>query len=319
MSWKKTLTISTLLAGATAVGIHLLNKAIHVSATIEHMLNPVSETYYNWKFGKIYYEKVGSGKPILLIHDLNTCSSSYEWEIIAEYLSKKRTVYTLDLLGCGRSEKPNLTYTNYFYVQMIHDFIKNVIKSKCDIAVTGQSCSFVLGACQNDKDIIDNVVMINPADIDTMLKIPGKRSKTVTKLLLLPLIGTLLYNILVRKENIEKIFKESYFFDKSKIRHDQIQTYYETAHCGNASSKYLFASLSGKYLTANMHLYLKGLSNSIFIITGDEEKEKYIAENYKKILPSIEIFSIPNTKQLPQLEAPKKLYQQILLSLNMEE
>ena len=319
MSWKKTLTISTLLAGATGVGIHLLNKAIHVSATIEHMLNPVSETYYNWKFGKIYYEKVGSGKPILLIHDLNTFSSSYEWEIIAEYLSKKRTVYTLDLLGCGRSEKPNLTYTNYFYVQMIHDFIKNIIKSKCDVAVTGQSCSFVLGACQNDKDIIDNVVMINPTDIDTMLKIPGKRSKTVTKLILLPLIGTLLYNILVRKENIEKIFKESYFYDKGKIKHDQIQTYYETAHFGNASSKYLFASLSGKYLTANMYLYLKGLSNSIFIITGDEEKEKYIAENYKKILPSIEIFSIPNTKQLPQLEAPKKLYQQILLSLNIEE
>lgn len=319
MSWKKTLTISTLLAGATAVGIHLLNKAIHVSATIEHMLNPVSETYYNWKFGKIYYEKVGSGKPILLIHDLNTFSSSYEWELIAEYLSKKRTVYTLDLLGCGRSEKPNLTYTNYFYVQMIHDFIKNIIKSKCDVAVTGQSCSFVLGACQNDKDIIDNVVMINPTDIDTMLKIPGKRSKTVTKLILLPLIGTLLYNILVRKENIEKIFKESYFYDKGKIKHDQIQTYYETAHFGNASSKYLFASLSGKYLTANMYLYLKGLSNSIFIITGDEEKEKYIAENYKKILPSIEIFSIPNTKQLPQLEAPKKLYQQILLSLNIEE
>lgn len=319
MSWKKVLTITTMLAGTTAIGIHLLNKAIHVSATIEHLLNPVSETYYNWKFGKIYYKKEGNGSPILLIHDLNTYSSSYEWESIAEYLAKDKTVYTLDLAGCGRSEKPNLTYTNYFYIQLVNDFINNIIKQKCDIVVTGQSCSFVLGACQNYKGNIGNVILINPEDINKAAQIPGSRSKMVTKLILLPLIGTLLYNILFRKENIERLFRECFYFDKSKIKHDEIQTYYETAHYGNSTSKYLFASQSGKYLTANMNLYLKDLSNSIFIITGCDEKEKEVAKSYKQLLPSIEVFSISNTKYLPHLEAPEKIYQQILLCLNIEE
>ena len=57
--------------------------------------------------GNIYYTKCGSGKPLLLIHDLHFASSGYEWESIREQLSRSYTVYTLDLLGCGRSEKPN--------------------------------------------------------------------------------------------------------------------------------------------------------------------------------------------------------------------
>ncbi len=318
MSWKKVLTITTVLAGAASVGIHLINKAIYVSATIDHLLKPKTESYYDWKFGKIFYTKQGQGDPVLLIHDLNTLSSEYEWKNIVKMLSKSRTVYTLDLLGCGRSEKPNLTYTNYLYVQLINDFIKNIIKEKSDVVVTGQSSSFILGTCQNNREMINNIVMINPADIYTTAHIPTNRSRMLTKLILLPLVGTLLYNILVRKDNIEKRFREQYFFDKSKIRHEDIMTYYETAHYGNSSSKYLFASLSGNYLTANVMLYLKNLSNSIFIITGMDEKSKREAEEYQKLLPSIEIFFLPETGYLPQLETPDRLLEQIKICLNME-
>ena len=108
MSWKKALTITTILTGATSVGIHLINKAIHISATIDHLLSSSSETYYDWKFGKIFYTKQGQGTPLLLVHDLTTSSSEYEWKNVIKTLAKTRTVYSLDLLGCGRSDKPNL-------------------------------------------------------------------------------------------------------------------------------------------------------------------------------------------------------------------
>ena len=184
--------------------------------------------------------------------------------------------------------------------------------------VTGQSSSFILGACQNNREIIGNIIMINPADIYTTAHIPTNSSRILTKLILLPLVGTLLYNILVRKDNIEKRFREQYFSDKSKIKHEDIMTYYEAAHYENPSSKYLFASLSGNYLTANVMLYLKDLSNSIFIITGADERSKSEAEEYQKLLPSIEIFSLQEAGYLPQLETPDRLLEQIKICLNIE-
>lgn len=52
--------------------------------------------------------KTGTGKPILLIHDTDSGASGEEWAKVAKKLAKNNTVYTIDLLGCGRSDKPSI-------------------------------------------------------------------------------------------------------------------------------------------------------------------------------------------------------------------
>ena len=135
MNWKKKLaTYASLTVLATFI-IHIINKLIYFMSTIDNLLGRKEGLYYEWRFGKIFYTKEGTGKPILLIHDLSACSSEYEWNRIVSDLSKTNTVYTLDLLGCGKSDKPNFTYTNFLYVQLVTDFINNVIGEKADVIV----------------------------------------------------------------------------------------------------------------------------------------------------------------------------------------
>ena len=110
MSWKKKLAAGASLAALGTVTIHLINKFIFLSATVGDLLGNPPGTWYDWKFGKVYYTKQGDGAPLLLIHDLSVCSSGYEWKKAAPLLAKTNTVYVIDLPGCGRSEKPNLTY-----------------------------------------------------------------------------------------------------------------------------------------------------------------------------------------------------------------
>ena len=108
MSWKTKLAAGTALLGLSTLTIHMINKFVYFSATLDNLLSNPSGSYYEWKFGKIYYIKKGDGKPLLLIHDLTTSSSAYEWNKVIDKFSKTNTVYCLDLLGCGRSDKPNL-------------------------------------------------------------------------------------------------------------------------------------------------------------------------------------------------------------------
>ena len=144
---KKQVRNFLLLTTLTTISIYGINKAISVSSSMKNLLKTERGKFFNWRYGNIYYTKQGKGTPLLLIHDLNPASSSYEWEKIAKHLAKHHTVYKLDLLGCGRSEKPNMTYSNYLYVQLITDFIKNIIGAKADIISTGESSSFTLLAC----------------------------------------------------------------------------------------------------------------------------------------------------------------------------
>ena len=126
---KRLITLAALATTTTAI-IHIANKVVAASAGLKEMLDTNGKNYYHWRFGDIYYTRKGKGSPILLIHDMLPGGSGYEWSRIEDDLALEHTVYNIDLPGCGRSEKPGMTYTNYVYVQSICDFIKNVIGEK---------------------------------------------------------------------------------------------------------------------------------------------------------------------------------------------
>lgn len=171
----------------------------------------------------------------------------------------------IDLPGCGRSDKLNITYTNYMFVQLVQDFIKHVIGEKSSIIVTGESCSFVVGACQTDPSLIDEMIFVNPKDIKELGRIPGKRSKTLTWMINTPVFGTFLYNMLVKEDHIESLFRKEYFFHPENVTSEMIKTYYESSHSGGAISKYLLSSQMGHYTTVNLKHCLSSINNSIYI------------------------------------------------------
>ena len=96
----KLLTLLILSSGAAAATA-LINKAIKLSATSRNVLEEPEALCYKWRLGNIHYTKTGTGKPILLVHDLAPASSGFEWKNLVGKLSETYTVYTIDLLGFG--------------------------------------------------------------------------------------------------------------------------------------------------------------------------------------------------------------------------
>lgn len=314
---KKKLRAFTILTALSAVTIHAINKCIYYLSTIDNLLHKDTGNYYEWRFGKIHYEKSGTGKPLLLIHDLSPESCSFEWSHTIDTLSKNHTVYAIDLLGCGASDKPILTYTNFLYVQMITDFIKNVIKEPADLIATGSSAPLAVMTCVADKDIIDKMLFVNPDSLGEQAKIPTKRTRLLRCFINMPLIGTLLYNILFSKKSLSFHFESEYYYDVSKLDERVLKTYHEASHSDKLHSRYLFASIKGHYTKVNLCPFLPEFTHSIFILNGAGNPLYYEhAKQYQKLLPSIEIIPIQHTKFLPQLEAPKDFCEQVEILLD---
>lgn len=312
----KLLTISILFTLATGI-IYIINKIIFATAVLKDLLKSNADNYYNWRLGKLYYKKKGKGTPLLLIHDLTVYSSAYEWNKVINKLAETHTVYAVDLLGCGRSEKPKLTYTNYLYVQMISDFIKNVIHEKADVVASGYSSSFVVLSCNNESELFRNLILINPPALGTLNKVPGKRSKLFKFLLEIPVFGTLVYNMRTCQSNVQLLFTEKYFYNPFSISPELIDTYYEAAHKGASNSKYLFSSIIGCYTNNSINHALKNIDQSITILNGEgEHNAEEISAAYIEINPSIESATINQAKHLPQLETPDTFVETINIYLS---
>lgn len=318
MNRKSKIITAASLTATSVFGIYLINKVITNLATVKNSLDKSEGNYFDWRFGKIYYKKVGKGKPILLIHDLSAVSSSYEWHKIIKELSKTNTVYAIDLLGCGCSDKPNLIYTNYLFVQLVTDFIKKVIGQKTDVIVSGEASSIIFMACKNDESIIGKIIAISPASLTKINKMPSKRTKTVKHLIDTPVIGTFIYNMCVSKKRISSYLNKA-FYDSSKIDIKEITARSEASHLGNRNSKYLFSSQKGKYINTNILHNLEKIDNSIYMISGEAHDEnKLIIDQYLDFNPSIEAYYIEACGSMPQLEKPEDLLDQIHIFLETE-
>lgn len=286
-----------------------VNKLLFITSTIKeaHNRNPKSKIY-DWRFGKIHYTKCGKGTPLLLIHDFIPGSSDYEWQEMIKPLSKTHTVYTLDLLGFGHSEKPAITYTNYLYVQLITDFIKNIIGRRCDIITSGGSASVAIMACRLDESLFNRMMLISPDALTTTAKIPTKRTKTLKFILELPIIGTFLYNMLVNYIQIKIDLKKNYFSNPYQVTPKLIDAYTEASQFYGANSRYVYSSLKGNYINFSISHALSEINNSIYLINGaDTTSYKQIAKEYQQQNASIETNVIYHAKHFPQLENPSGL------------
>lgn len=302
------------LSSITAGTIYVINRTINLLANAKSALTDVNAAKYEWRFGNIFYTKQGEGKPVLLVHELSCGGSDLEWnKIISEY-SKTNTVYTIDLLGCGRSDKPAFTYTNFLYVQMITDFVKNVIGKRTDVVCSGASSKFVIMACYNDDTLFDKIAIINPESI--VLNSSMATNKKLTKLLIeMPLIGTTVFNICNSKSSYRKLADREYF--SKRVSSKEVKHFYDASHYGTMTSKYLFASISANYTNVNISHAIKEINNSIVIIGGEDEKNiSEIFMEYQEFNPAIETVMINNSKHFPQIEQPKEFMNAIKTYMN---
>lgn len=311
MKTKNKLLTLLVLSASAAAATAVINKCIKLSATSKNLLSDTNAHCYKWRFGNIHYTKTGSGKPLLLIHHLSEHGSGYEWNQMINNLKDQYTVYAIDLLGCGRSEKPDITYTNYLYVQMLSDFIKSEIGHRTNVIASGSSSALAVMACNNAPELFDQIMLINPDSLLMCSQIPNKHSKVYKFILDLPIIGTLLYHIATSKQAIKEEFSTHYFSNPYSVKNSLIDIYYESAHLGE-SPKSLYASVTCNYARCNIVNSLKKIDNSIYIVGGkDMDNIDDMIREYQRYNPAIESSMIGNSKFLPQLENPTELLRTI--------
>ena len=90
---------------------------------------PIPGKCWQWRGHSIYYVQAGKPHPqrppLLLVHGFG--ASTDHWRKNITGLCEDFHVFAIDLLGFGRSAKPNLEYSGDLWRDQLHDFITEVI------------------------------------------------------------------------------------------------------------------------------------------------------------------------------------------------
>lgn len=305
---KKNKTLLEIVTGSilTLSSIYAVNQLLFYLASRKEQLYDSHGTYYQHNQGKIYYTKSGNGTPLLLIHDLNSCSSTYEWHEVIKHFSKKHTVYAIDLLGCGKSDKPRITYTSYLYVQVLTDFIQEVICDTPDVIVTGNAVPHVMMVERMHPGTFSHMIFCNPLDFEDAGVLPNQIDTYRKHILETPILGTLYYNICTSRSAIFKRFRMDYLANGSKCLLTYIRHYHEAAHLKGSNSKFLFASQRCHYLGCHVADAYQDIHTPTCVILGEAmEYPAEFTDSSVFLSSDTEVAIIPDSRYLPQVEAPE--------------
>lgn len=175
--------------------------------------------YWSWRERAIFYVRSGPEgspyPPLLCVHGFG--ASTDHWRKNIEDLSRDFEVWAIDLLGFGRSAKPDISYSGELWSAQLHDFTREVIGQPAILVGNSLGGYASLLAAATQPDWAAGLVLLNSAGPFSAVDSPPAPSpvqqwlqSTTRSLLLQPWASELLFRYTRRRSVIRKTLEKVY-------------------------------------------------------------------------------------------------------------
>ncbi len=291
-----------LLSGGAILGVAAAYNAF-ARKGVDKLTNLIGgeEGGFDWRERRIAFTKHGDGPPVLLIHGISPSAWSYEWRNNVSALARTNTVYTLDLLGFGRSDRPAIRYSARLYISLISDFVSRVIDEPCVLVASSLSGAYAIVLAARDPHRFPAVALIAPSGL-IRLNEPASFGGEASRLAVdTPIAGTAMFNALVSRPNLRRYLRKTYS-DDSLVTRDLVDIHYATSHQPGARHA-PGAFLSG-HLNIDVRQALRRLSQPALLVWGEEGSTASVEEfrGFRTLKPDFELSVLSPAGDLPHDE-----------------
>jgi pimeloyl-ACP methyl ester carboxylesterase len=167
---------------------------------------------------KMRYLKAGAGPALLLIHGL--LGYSFSWRFCIPSLAQHATVYAIDLLGTGFSDRPaDLDCSFKASAQRVLQFMDKIGLAACNLLGTSHGGAVAMLAASLAPDRIGKLILVDPVN---PWSAHGRR---LTVLLSNPLIAPLFTTLAPHVQSLHEFYHRRMFGDPRRIPPDSLEGY----------------------------------------------------------------------------------------------
>jgi pimeloyl-ACP methyl ester carboxylesterase len=294
-----------LMIGGAAVGVPaLVNAWVRKKAGRLPAPSWGRPRFYAWRHGEIAFQQLGDGPALLLLHSFGPGHDSREWRRASEILAASHRVYALDFLGWGRSQKPQLTYDGELYIQLIQDFLQDVVAEPAVVAAAGLTAAYALQLGVDQPQLIRSLALVCPLGLDLHGEEPDLKDALIHRVLRLPVLGTAALNVVTSRAGIGGHLRNEVYAAPERVDATLVEHHYRASHEPGAHAA-LAAYFAG-YLNHSVQDVLPRLSLPVWLAWGRQAKSPAVdrSDQWLKHLPEAELEVFEGAGSLPHAEAP---------------
>lgn len=109
---------------------------------------------------QMHYVEEGRGDPILFLHGIPT--SSYLWRNIIPALSSQARCIAVDLIGMGKSDKPDIAYRVFDHIKYVEGFIEALSLKNITLVLHGWGSVIGFDYASRHEDNIRGLAFVEP-------------------------------------------------------------------------------------------------------------------------------------------------------------
>lgn len=302
--------------GGAAIGVPaLLNALVSRRARQLPEVRWGSGDTWDSKHGKVVFQCLGEGDPVVLLHTFGPGHSSIEWRRTAEELARDHLVFAPDLLGWGSSDKPSGNYDSELYMELLAGFLKEVVGAPAVLVAAGMMAAYAVQLAVDRPESIRALALVVPLGIEVHGDEPDVKDAIVHRLLRLPILGTSALNVYTSRSGLASYLRREVYCSPTAVDDALVDEHYRGSHEAGARAA-LAAYLSG-YLNHGVREVLAQLQTPTWIAWGRHAVNPPVetADLWLRHLPSVELEVFELAGLLPHTESPEEFCSKLELFL----
>ncbi len=289
----KGLLISAAAGIGAAAALAGANAALAAATSPLWPVLPGEEKRYSWRDGEIGYAVRGDGPPMLLLHGIYATSCGFEMRRVFASFAETHRVFCPDLLGFGLSDRPAMDYTPATYMQLIRDFVQDVIGGQCVVVASSLTAAYVIQLAYDYPSLFSRLILSCPTGIKQLANTaPSKLKDGINGYITSPIFGEAAFNTLASKPSLRYFLENQSYYDKTVVTDEMVEYYYASAHQPNA--RYAPAAFVSQQLSWPAQHAFASLSQPVMVVWGANAAISPVsnADDFRRTNPAawIEIF-----------------------------
>lgn len=295
------------MLGGAAVGLPALANVLIARRNRRARLRAWGDPQsYAWTYGEISFHALGEGSPIVLVHSFGPGHDSEEWRAVAEALADSHAVFTLDLVGWGHSDKPVIPYDDELYIQLLRDFLEDIVGSPCTLAAAGLPAAYAIQVAIDQPNLVKALALVVPSGLGAHGDEPDLKDAFVHRLLRLPILGTSALNLFTSRASLSHYLKSDVFHAPEQADAGRLERLYRSSHQPGAHAA-LAAFVTG-YLNHPVIESLSRVQMPVWLAWGRDAAAPPVetADLWLQHLPQATLEVFDDCGSLPHLEVTSR-------------
>ena len=255
--------------------------------------------------------------PLILLHGFGTSIGHWRQNLAA--LGEHHTVYALDMLGFGASEKASVSYKVNLWVDQVYDFWRTFIRQPVVLVGNSIGSLISLAAAARHPDMVQGVVMLSLPDPSVREEmIPAflrPAIATIENIVASPLLIKTLFR-LVRRPGMVRRWAGLAYADSSAVTDELVDILVGPAQDRGSAQAFcaILKAMTSPKFGPSVKAMLPTLKIPMLLIWGQQDRmvPPAFAQQFASYNPNLQLLNLDNAGHCPHDECPEEVNQAIL-------